>query len=88
MNIEVMVPHNPSASLQAVNNLLYLAYKYQLMWALRDMEQEMEQQNGVIRINQINFNQTHFPQIQIEGFNQETTTKIRAIIANFQFEKV
>jgi len=87
MNIEVMVPKHDNPALQAVNNVLYQSIKYQLMWALRPLEQQMNQQNGIVHINQLVFDSSHIPQIQIEGFDIELTKKIRTIISLLQFEK-
>lgn len=82
-----MVPKHDNPAIQAVNNVLYQSVKYQLMWALRTLEKEMNQQNGYVRINQLLFDYGHIPQIQIDGFDTPLTEKIRAIISTLQFEE-
>ncbi len=82
-----MVPKHDNPTIQAVYNVLYQSVKYQLMWALRPLEKEMNQQKGYVRINQLLFDYGNIPQIQIDGFDTVLTEKIRAIISTLQFEE-
>jgi len=57
---------------------LYEKYKFEMMWILRDLEKEMNEENGMVII-------TPTWGVRTRGFSQELTDKIGNIIHNSNF---
>ena len=70
---------NMAEAFKQLKKTMCVKQKYQIMWALRSIEQEFNEQGGCIII-------TKKGKLQIKDFTQELTDKITSLLSSTNFE--
>jgi hypothetical protein len=78
MKVYYTAPEYGNELMNKVMALFYECWAYKIRWALRSIEESINQEGGIITIEPEN--EQGSPRIDAQGFSEETTEKIQGLI--------
>ena len=88
MKVFCEIPFREEEYEYRVQSLLYKCYKFQIMWALRSLEERIRTEDGSIFIDQHIENKKKYPLIRFEGFSSTLEDEIRGLLLSMKYETV